>query len=83
MQAYCVHTDEYDAGHEGLQNFEQAWHTGEKPTDFTRLGPSQSNLDSVEDEGQEGENAGRNRFATTSRSVEGGVEDGRCEHLDG
>lgn len=77
-----VQADENDAGHKGLQNLEEARDCGQKSTNLTRFSPGQANLNGVQDESQTGSNTGTNLSTAAGRaSEEGGVDDGRCQHL--
>ena len=42
-----LQADEDDAGHKGLQNFEETWDCGQKSTYLTRFGTGQPNLNGV------------------------------------
>ena len=76
-----LQADEDDAGHKGLQNFEETWDCGQKSTYLTRFGTGQPNLNGVQDEGQNGGNSGTNLYATVGASVKDRIDDGCCQHL--
>ncbi len=49
---------EYDAGHEGLANLQQAWNRGHVPGDFARLRSRQTHFHEIRHGGQAGEDCG-------------------------
>lgn len=73
--------DEDDTGHKGLQNLQESWDCGKKSTDLSRFGSGQPNLNSIQDEGQDGGHCGTDRSAAAGASKEDRIDDGRCQHL--
>ncbi|KAJ4932284.1 hypothetical protein JOQ06_010709 [Pogonophryne albipinna] len=73
-----VQADEDDAGHEGLQNLEEARDCGQEPTQLARFSSGQPHFNGVQDKDQTGSDCGTDLSAAAGASVEPGIDDGRC-----
>lgn len=76
-----VQRDEDDAGHEGLEDLEEARDGGEEPADLAGFGPGQAHLRGVQDEGQTGSDGGGDLLPAWGTGEEGGVDNGGSQHL--
>ncbi|KAF3846476.1 hypothetical protein F7725_003554 [Dissostichus mawsoni] len=73
-----VQADEDDAGHEGLQDLEEARDCGQEPTQLAGFSSGQPHFNGVQDKDQTGSDCGTDLSAAAGASVEPGIDDGRC-----
>lgn len=76
-----VQRDEDDAGHEGLEDLEEARDGGEEAADLAGFGPDQAHLRGVQEEGQTGNDGGGDLLPAGDTREERGVDDGGSQHL--
>lgn len=76
-----VQAEEDDAGHDCLDNLEEAWGYEQKSHLLTGFSEYQPDLGGVQDEGQRGSHTGTNTQDTSEASEDDRIYDRGCHHL--